>query len=296
VAAEAGIQFVMDLRDPWSLVERLAETFASPVWYRQARRFERQAVAGASLIAMNSESARAAMCRTYPSLADRIVTIMNGYDETAPVHVPARAARFVMVFAGSIYLDRDPGLLLRAGGRMVRELALAPADFRIEFVGNVGSLDPDDPSSLMGLARAEGLADYVGISGFRPRRELAALLAGATVLVSLYQDSKMAIPSKIFEYMQYDAWILTFAEPGSATELLLRESDADVVAPQDLEGLIQTLMRRYQRFRGGERPVRLARYPRFSRRAQANLLFDRLEALPGVSPAPLRSIPAALPR
>ena len=30
---------------------------------------------------MNSEPAREAMCRAYPGLADRIMTIMNGYDE-----------------------------------------------------------------------------------------------------------------------------------------------------------------------------------------------------------------------
>lgn len=285
VAAEAGIPFVMDLRDPWSQVERLADDIASPVWYRLAERFERQAVAGARLVVMNSEPAREAMCRAYPELAPKIMTVMNGYDEPGAAPAPARSKLFLMVFAGSISLDRSPRLLLRAAARAVRELALAPSDFRIEFVGNVGSLDPDDPDSIGALARAEGLEGHVGVSGFRPRGELAALLANATVLVSLYQDSRSAIPSKIFEYMQYDAWILTFAEPDSATEMLLRGSDADVLAPRDLEGLVQTLTQRYRQFSAGARPVRLARDPAFSRRTQANRLFDRLEALAPVHSA-----------
>ena len=84
VAADAGIPFVMDLRDPWSLVERLADSFASPVWFHLARRFEREAVAGASLIVMNTEPARRAMGQAYPRLSDRIMTVMNGYDEDRP--------------------------------------------------------------------------------------------------------------------------------------------------------------------------------------------------------------------
>lgn len=279
VAAEASIPFVMDLRDPWSLVERVPEHYDSPVWFRLAQRYERQAVAGASLVVMNTERASQAMCQTYPGRADRIMSVMNGYDEDEPIPPPSRSTQFLIVFAGSIYIDRNPVLLLRGAARVIQQLALTGQDFRIEFVGNVGSTDPDDPTSILALARTEGVADHVGVSGFRPRRELAALLARATVLVSLYQDSQMCVPSKIFESMQYDAWILTFAETGSATELLLRGSDADVLDPQDVEQLVRTLTRRYRQFAAGERPVRLARDDRFSRRVQATMLFERIEAL-----------------
>jgi len=279
LGSEAGIPSVMDLRDPWSLVERVPDYYDSPVWFWLARRHERQAVAGASLVVMNSERAAQAMRQAYPDRADRIITIMNGCDDDEPIPAPSSATRFLIVFAGSIYIDRNPRLLFRAAAQVVRQLDLTDREFRIEFVGNVGSVDPDDPTSLLAVARAEGLAGYVSVSGFRPRRELAALLAEATVLVSLYQDSQMAIPSKIFQYMQYDAWVLTFAETGSATELLLRGSDADVVDPLDVDTLVHTLIRRYRQFATGQRPVRLARDHRFSRRAQATRLLDRLEAL-----------------
>ena len=98
------------------------------------------------------------------------------------------------------------------------------------------------------------------------------------MLVSLPQDSDMAIPSKIFEYMRYDAWVLALADRDSATERLLRGSAADVVPPRDLEGLAAVLRKRYLQYSRGERPTRLATDPRYSRREQARRLFDAIEA------------------
>ena len=44
VATRTGLAFVMDLRDPWSLSERLPEFVASKYWYRTAGRYERRAL------------------------------------------------------------------------------------------------------------------------------------------------------------------------------------------------------------------------------------------------------------
>jgi hypothetical protein len=51
----------------------------------------------------------------------------------------------------------------------------------------------------------------------------------------------MVIPPKIYEYMCHDAWLLVLAEPGSATEQLRRETDADVLTPQGVDGIANTL-------------------------------------------------------
>jgi protein-tyrosine-phosphatase len=120
-------------------------------------------------------------------------------------------------------------------------------------------------------------------------------LADATVLLSLPQDSDMAIPSKIFEYMQFDAWILALAAPGSATELLLRHSGSDVVSPDDVQEIAGVLQSRYRQYRQGQRPSRLAQHSRYSRREQAKLLFDAIErcidgGAPGTRVTPSRVI------
>ena len=277
VAKQTGVPHVMDLRDPWSLVERLADDIASPVWHRLARRYERPTVAGAALIVMNTEPARRAMQQAYPEAAHRIITVTNGYDEDELVPARPAGGRFTIMFAGSVYLDRNPRLLLRAVAIVVRDLQLRPEDFRIEFIGDVGSSDSTDQTSIGAMARDEGVEPFIRVTGFRPRNELSELLGNATMLVSLNQDSNMAIPSKIFEYMQYPAWLLALAERESATELLLRGTTADVVAPADTAGLADVLRRRYLEYRQGERPLRLSIEARFSRRAQATLLFDALD-------------------
>lgn len=273
VALATGLPLVMDLRDPWSLVQRLSEAAASPIGLALAERHERRAIARASLIAVNTEPLRLAMQNRYPQASARIITVMNGFDED-PVPRSRHERPFTIAYAGSIYLDRDPRTLFKAAARVIRELALSRSDFRIALMGEVESFD-GVPTAV--LAREEGLEGFVDLRPSAGRREVMDFLAGASMLLSLPQDSDMAIPSKIFEYMQYDAWILALAERDSATERVLRGSGADVVSPSDLEGLVQVLRRRYAQHERGERPVRLATDPRYGRRHQAQRLFDAIE-------------------
>ncbi|HXQ28286.1 MAG TPA: hypothetical protein VN848_03370 [Gemmatimonadales bacterium] len=276
VAARTGRPWLMDLRDPWSLLERSGtDDVASPVWYRLARRYERPAVDAAALVVMNSDPARQAMQRAYPAAAKKIIAVMNGFDEYDPPQVTR--GPFTVTFAGSIYLDRDPNLLLRPAARAIRSLGATPDQFRIEFIGHA------DAAALHAMARAQGIVPYVSTRYFVPHGQLGTLLAQAAVLVSLNQDSDLAIPAKVFEYLQYDAWVLALAERGSATELVLRDTGADVVSPKNEEAIEATLRERYVQFAAGTRPTRLApALPHLSRRAQADRLFDAIELL--VSP------------
>jgi hypothetical protein len=274
VSLRAGLLFVMDLRDPWSFVQRLPEAIASPVWLKLATRYERRAVARAALVVTNTEPLRLAMRAAYPAADDRIITVMNGCDGDEVVPRSPHGRRFIIVYAGTIYLDRDPRILFTAAGRVVRMLKLKPQDFGIELMGAVESYDG---VPIQVIAQEAGLGGFVRTSGPATRRDALEFLAKATLLVSLPQDSDMAIPSKIFEYMQFDAWVLALADRGSATELLLRDSGADVVSPRDVEGITAVILARYCEYAEGRRPTRLAVSARFSRRHQARLLFDAID-------------------
>jgi hypothetical protein len=111
-----------------------------------------------------------------------------------------------------------------------------------------------------------------------------AFLARASVLVSLPLRTLMTLPAKLFEYTRFDAWILALAETGSATDDLLRDTGADVVSPEDVDGIARVIRARYEEFRRGVRPVALNHDGRFDRARQAAGLYDALEEVVG-SPA-----------
>ena len=273
VAGRHGLPLVIDLRDPWRLVERLADVIDSPLWRWQAMARERRIIPHASLVVMNTEPARDAMRALYPAAAQRIIAVMNGFDDE-PTPPPVRGRKFVVTYTGSIYLDRDPRPLFEAARRLVERRGLTPGDFAITFVGAV---QEGKGGPTMAIARELGIEPYIELLPHRPRSELLGLLAGSAVLLSLPQDSHMAIPSKVFEYMQFDAWILALAEPHSAVARLLAGSPADVVAPGDIDRIADVLDRRLAQYRAGDYAVRLGVDRRFSRRGQAALLFDALE-------------------
>ncbi len=273
IASRHGLPLIVDLRDPWRLVERLADSIDSPVWRWRAAWQERSVVPGASLIVMNTEPARDAMRAQYPASAGKIIAVMNGYDDEA-VPTSTRERKFVITYTGSIYLDRDPRPLFEAARRLIARRGLLPADFGITLVGSVAS---GKNGSTAAMVTKLGVESYVDILPHRPRAELFQILCRSAMLLSLAQDSHMAIPSKLYEYMQFDAWILALAEPYSAPARLLAGSAADVVRPEDIDGLSATLEKRYDEYRRGAYPVRLASDDRFSRRSQAKILFDALE-------------------
>lgn len=267
----------MDLRDPWSQVQRLPEHHASPVWYALAAQHERRCVEAADLVVANTEPARDALARKYPTAADRMITVMNGYDDEPMPAAEPDSDRFVVAHAGTVYLDRDPRPLFAAVRKLVDEQAAGPDRLAIEFIGCTAD-------SVRRIAAEEGIEEHLSLAPFVPRDELRRHLLGCAVLVVLPQDSDMAIPSKVFEYLRYPDWVLALAEPGSATERVLRDTPAAVVSADDTEAL-QTLLREwFLRFQRGERPTPAAESaPWLSRRAQADLLFDRLERYRGRS-------------
>jgi hypothetical protein len=274
IARSAKLPLIADFRDPWSLVERVPEHIASPLWFALASRHERRIVQDAAVIAMNTDRSRDAMRRSYPALAERIVTVRNGSDDD-PLPEGTTESRFTIRFAGSIYLDRDPGLVFRAVARVVHELSLSPHELGLLFMGDVESFGG---KTLHAMAAEEGIAGFVETRPPRPRHEAMRFLRAAAMLLSLPQDSDMAIPAKIFEYVRFPAWLLVLAVAESATADVLRGTDADVVDPTDVDGLARIIRRRYEQFARGERPEPTGRNGQFDRRKQAEFLLDRIRA------------------
>lgn len=272
ISSPTGIPFVMDMRDPWAGQEQLVESVATPFWHLLATRYERRAVDQASLVAANTELARRALQARYPSRAQDIITVMNGVDDD-PLPPSRRSGRFVIAHAGTVYLDRDPRALFQAAARVIRELSLTPEQFGLEFIG---VLDAVGGFPIREVAQQEGIGAYVHTGPSRPYAQAMEFMAEATMLVTMSGTNLTAIPAKTFECMRFQSWLLALSVPGSATELLLQGSEADVVPPGDVEGIAAVIRRRYEQHVQGIAPPRLADDDRFSRRRQAKLLLDAI--------------------
>ncbi|MDQ2766609.1 MAG: hypothetical protein M3Y30_05590 [Gemmatimonadota bacterium] len=271
VSVATGLPFVMDMRDPWSMQPWLRESVASSIWYRDAERYEQSCIEQASLVVANTEPARAALVSLHPDADAKTITVMNGSDDDElPPH--RDGARFVIRYAGTIYLDRDPQALFRAAAKVIESEKLEPAQFGIDILGRFAD---EERAPVLGMAAKEGIADFVSVEPPRPHREALQFLAGATMLVIFPGSNVLAIPAKVFEYVRFDSWLLALAEPESAIAQLLRGTSADVVAPR-IDAIAAAITRRYRDHRAGVRPEPVARDDRFSRTTQARLLLDAI--------------------
>jgi hypothetical protein len=274
VSVETGLPFVMDMRDPWSLQPWLRESVASPLWYRHAERFERASIERASLVVANTAPARGALVALHPDASAKTITVMNGSDDD-PLPPHRDGERFVIRYAGTIYLDRDPQTLFRAAAKVIASEKLEPAQFGIDILGRFAD---EERAPLLGMAAQEGIADFVSVEPPRPHGEALQFLAGATMLVIFPGSNMLAIPAKVFEYVRFDSWLLALAEPESAIAQLLKETSADLVVPQ-VDAIAAAIARRYRDHRAGVRPERVARDDRFSRATQARILLDAIAKL-----------------
>lgn len=272
IARETSLPFTMDMRDPWSDESAMPEDLSSETWKRIARAHEDRCIAAARLVVVTSKAHASLQEARYPGIRGRVRTVMNGADRD-PLPPSDPGNRFVVGFAGMIYLGRNPRTLFRAAARVARETGATPEEFGVEFLGD----DVCDGVPLTTIAAEEGLAAHFRSYPFRPRREAMTFLSRASVLVSLPLRTAMTLPAKLFEYMRFDAWLLALTEPGSATAELLADTGADVVSTTDVDGIARVLRARYDAFRRGERPVSINRNGRFDRATQAAHLYDALD-------------------
>lgn len=272
IAQRTGIPFVMDLRDQFFYEDTQPPELRSYTWRAMTRRYEHGCVAQAALVVMNTRAMEDIMRARYPSMPDKFITAMNGAD--ADVGSTRRpVAPFTITHAGSLYNGRDPRPLLRGCRRALDALDVGPDQFRISFLG----ADAYEGTPVSAIAAEEGVDRYVVVEKFRPRADAIRLQEESAMLVVLPQLQWECIPGKVFEYVQLASWVLALTDRGTAIDLLLQGTAADVIAPDDADEIGRRIATRFRAFANGERPTSVNADGRFNRETQARILFDALE-------------------
>jgi hypothetical protein len=274
ISVATGLPSVLDFRDPWATPTTEPWELASPLWRRLTNRFERACVENAALVVANTHVMEADLRARHSDCASRMMTVMNGADPDVRFDGD-HASRFTIMHAGGIYLGRDPAVLLRSLRLAVTELGASPAQVCLRFLG----AEEYHGVSLIDLARQERVADFVQVDPKVPRAKALQAIGESAMLVVLPQRQVECIPGKIFEYIQMNSWLLALTTPGTATEVVLRGTSADVVDPSDERGIARTIVQRYREFIQGVRPQRINFDGRFDRSREADRLFEALAEL-----------------
>jgi len=222
LARRFGVPFVADFRDPWTRNPFRAQ---HPTVWRRNRRLERKICHAAARIVVNTSPLRERFASDYPEIADRFVTISNGFDraddervERADQEAHATDAIELCHF-GTVYGKRTPLGLLTALDRLHANGAPGSSALRVRFVGP-WELDESDPASRL-AQRLEALG-VVQREAPVAHRECLALMRRARMLLVLQPDSPLQVPGKLFECVASRRPLVVIGGDGATADLVQR--------------------------------------------------------------------------
>ena len=230
---KTGIPWVADFRDPMA-----QEGYpADPRTWASYRDIESDAAQHARFCVFTTPGAANMYRQRYPSAADRIVVLENGYDEESfsaatapqPSGVDSGARPLLMLHSGVVYpSERDPTQLFMALGQLKMKGILGPGDLRIRFRAS------GHDELLRGLAETHGAQDFIELCPPIPYREaLGEMMAVDALLVMQASNCNAQIPAKIYEYLRAGRPILALTDPQGDTAGVLSNAGLNDLARLD---------------------------------------------------------------
>ena len=229
------IPWVADFRDPMAQDGYPAD----PLTKQNYLQIEEQAAQLASFCVFTTPGAARDYQQRYPSAAQRMVVIENGYDEesfaSASALAPAVQTQppgsrpLVLLHSGIVYpSERDPTQLFMALGQLKSQQLLGPHELRIRFRASFH----DD--LLRTLSAQHGAQDFLELCPAIPYREaLAEMMQVDALLVMQASNCNAQIPAKIYEYLRAGRPILGLTDPQGDTAGVLREAGLPEAVPLD---------------------------------------------------------------
>jgi len=257
IAHRLGVSFVIDMRDPWTLVPYRSET-RPPTRSAIERWLEARVLrsCAACIFANRSIDTYAA---AYPDLRDKFAYVPNGYDPTDFEGVePRRFDRFTFVHNGSFLSGyRTADTLFHGVAALLRDDPARRSRLKIVMVGKIG----DERA----LSAQLGLEDVVSHVGYLPHRESLSYVAGADALLLVGGARLWEETGKVFEYLAAARPILAVVEPdGAAAELLRRSGTARIVTRDSVPETVAALRDLMDSARVVQQPGWLTEYSRES--------------------------------
>ena len=285
VAAETGIPWVADFRDPWTKMFYFKHLELSPWAERKHERLERSVLDGADVVVAVSPLVQEEF-KEMTSTPVELIT--NGYDEddfdeadkemrvSEEVTGSENEDCFNIVHTGLFAADGNPVVLWK----VLAEIAAADGEFaaklRIRLSGKT------DKQIIEAISEA-GLRKAIVSLGYVSHDEAVREQCGASMLILPLRrepEYRATLPGKLFEYLASRRPVLGIGQTDGAMAMVLSEAHAGMTCGwDDAEGIRKEVLRCWQLFREGRLDDNDEDIERFSRRRLTQQMAQLFESL-----------------
>ncbi len=232
---------ILDFRDPWyrhSSQESQQSTTLHPL-ARVEDYLGQMCISHCSGITTASPGTASYTKNSYDLSDQSVDVVLNGYDPDAICESMAPTGRLELLYAGTLYLNRNPFPFLKA----IRDFADLPNIDRskIQFI-LVGNCNDWNGVELLPWLQEQCLTDIVKIRDAVGHSELGGLISSSNVLVNFAQGQALQIPAKSYEYLVAGRDLILIAEEDSDVARLYSNAGVGlVIPPEDQEKALNAL-------------------------------------------------------
>lgn len=242
-AGKTGTPFVADFRDPWSDLFG-AHSPQRRLELRILRWLERRVLECSAAVTCTTEVVAQLLGARYPQVRQRLHLVRNGFDGEALQVPESTRGRLAILFAGELYLGRDPFPLLEAVDWLVRRIS-RPESVSVTFMGKCATYAG---RSLHTWLRGRACAAAVRILAPQPPEVVREATLEATVLLNLAQGQPLSVPAKTYEQLASGREILLLCESDCETARLVAGiPGVHQLDPADFDALCRALLDLYER-------------------------------------------------
>lgn len=244
VASRLGVPHITDFRDPWTDAVAIARP-SQRLELRLLRFLEGWALRPAAAITSTTSTVAELLAIRHPAMQRKFHVIRNGYEGEVLTADPDTGGRLAILFAGELYLGRNPFPFLATLEDLLARPDVDPARISATFMGKVAQYNGQ---SLASWIEGKRCATVVKILPQSPQHEVNKAVAESTLLLNLSQGQTLSIPAKTFEHFAYAREILLLCENDSETaSLVAGMPGVNQVDQRDIQALQKVLLDLYRR-------------------------------------------------
>lgn len=215
--SQLHIKWIADFRDPWTTIGYHKELKLTSSAAKKHEHMEKQVLTTADYIIVTSENTKKEFAK---KSNQPIQVITNGYDHM-PLSKTNKDQRFSLAHIGSLLSERNPEVLWKVIGELIKENTDFEHDFVLRLIGVVSK-------DVLNVIHRYIPSGNIEILGYVSHKEALRYQRQSQILLLIEIDSeetKAIIPGKLFEYMVAETPIISVGPRDSDVERIIKSTN-----------------------------------------------------------------------